>query len=280
MKRAPLLWLAFLILSLSSCGTVEIASLWRTDSVAIDGRVEDWKGALYFFEDKPIFVGVRNDEEFLYVCLQAAELSALGSVADRGVIAWFGPEGGSPKSFGVRFPAPLVPEIQDRPADAGDRDENPRGGRGRAPGRGGEEGPRPPLGDPGQVQILGTGKSPSVLWKKEDLKGIDIALEAHEGYFVYEIKIPLVRTPEFPFAVLAAPGGKISVILETPKLDDDMPGRGGMPGDGMGPGGIGGRGGRIGRGGPIEEGWDWERGGSGLKPIKLALKVTLAERPS
>ncbi len=280
MKRTSLLWLAFLILSLSSCGTVEIASLWRTDSVVVDGRVEDWKGALYFFEDKPIFVGVRNDEEFLYVCLQAAELSALGSVADRGVIAWFGPEGGSAKSFGIRFPAPLMSEKQDRPAGAGDRDEDPRGGRGRAPGRGGEEGARLPLGDPGQVQILGTGKSPSVLLKKEDLKGIDIALEAHEGYFVYEVKIPLVKTPDFPYAVSAAPGKNISVILETPRMDAEMPVRGGMPGGGMGPGGIGRRGGMTGRGNPTEEGWDWEREGSGLKPIKLVLKITLAQKPS
>jgi len=280
MKRTPLVFLAVLTLFLSSCGTVELASLWKSQNVVIDGRVEDWKGALYFFEDKPIFVGVRNDEEFLYVCLQAAELSALGSVADRGVIAWFGPDGGNAKSLGIRFPAPMTPEKTEGQPGAGRGDEGQRGGRSGIPGRGGDEGPRPPLGDPGQVVILGSGKNPSVVLKKEDLKGLEVALEAHEGYFVYEIKIPLVRTPDFPYAVSGTPGKRIAVTLETPKMDAEMRDRGGMPGGGMGPGGIGRRGGMTGRGNPTEEGWDWEREGIGLKPIKLVLKITLAQKPS
>jgi len=271
MKRLAVVFLVLLTIFLTSCGPIELASLWKTTDVAIDGRVDDWQGALYTIEKQPVFVGVRNDAENIYICLQVADPRAVAPVIRRGFIVWFDPSGGTGRVLGVKYPIGMS-------SDEGE--VNPEGPRDR-----GDAG-RPPVINRDQVEILGPGKNAVQRLKKDELKGIEVALENRNGFFIYEIKIPMVKGPDAPVAVGVAPGKTVGITFETPDVDRGMPGRGGamIPGGGMG--GYGGRGGMGRAGGYGGEGGlegaerGRDSGGKGSEPIKLELKVSLAKQAS
>ncbi|MGD0782796.1 MAG: hypothetical protein ABSA30_08060 [Candidatus Aminicenantales bacterium] len=273
MRRYAVLVLILLTVFLTSCGPIELASLWRKTDVTIDGRADDWQGALYSIEDKPFFVGVRNDADFIYVCLQVADPRTLSPIMRSGFVAWFDPSGGNARVLGVKFPIGMSVE----PGEVNPEGPRDHGGAGR-----------PPVMNRDQVEILGPEKDAVQRLKKDELRGIEVALESGNGFFVYELKIPMVKGPDTPFAVGVGPGKTVGITFETLSTDRNMPGRGedmtpaggGMGGGYGGRGGMGGmggmgggRGGRGGRGG----------GGSGGKnsePLKLKLKVSLAKQPS
>ena len=100
----------------------------------------------------------------------------------------------------------------------------------------------------------------------------------------YELKVPLARSADHPYAIDTAPGKAIGVGLETGKmqlrsLGNDRGGGfggggggGGMPGGGRGRGGggMGGGGGRGGRGG------DPQQAVQPPKPLKSWATVAIA----
>jgi hypothetical protein len=271
MRRLEVFFLVLLTVFLTSCGPIELASLWRKTEVTIDGRADDWQGALYSIEDKPVFIGVRNDADAIYVCLQVADPRTLSPIVRSGFVVWFDSSGGNGRVLGIKFPIGMSFEMGEVNPE-GPRDRSERGGAGR-----------PPVMNRDQVEILGPEKDAVQRLKKDELKGIQVALESSNGFFVYELKIPMVKGPETPFAVGVAPGKTVGITFETLAADRNMPGRGGdmMPtGGGMGGyggrggmGGMGGRGGRGGRGGG-------DTGGRNSEPLKLKLKVNLAKQPS
>jgi hypothetical protein len=274
MRRIAPLALIALTVFLTSCGPLELASLGKNSAIAVDGKVDDWQGALYAIADQPVLVGVRNDAEAVYVCLQVADPRTISPVVRRGFIVWFDPSGGTGRVLGIKFPVGMNMEMGE---------VNPEGPRERADR--GQPG-QPPVMDRTQVEILGPQKGGVQRLKKDDLKGLEVALDNRNGFFIYELKIPLVKGPDAPVALGSAPGKVIGITFETPGVDRDMPGRDGamMPGGGLG--GYGGRGRMGGYGGYGDEGGlaGSERGrnasGGTGEPIDLALKVTLARQGS
>jgi hypothetical protein len=97
---------------------------------------------------------------------------------------------------------------------------------------------------------------------------------------VYELAIPLQRTPDHPYAVGARPGAMIGLGLATPESQRSLSASGGQPRSGFGgPGGMGGMGGMGGGMGGPPPGM---RGGefNAVKPMKTWMKVQLASPPA
>lgn len=242
-------------------------------TIAIDGNFDDWTGAagsLEPFGKDPISIQALNDGTFLYVRLSASDPGVRSQITRRGLTIWFDPKGGKKKTFGIRYP--MI--------------EDPGG----SSGYGGGFGRRRPTTDPGdnvnngassttptddveqppdRVDIVGPGKDDEVSLTREHLQGVDVAFKTVQGVLQYELKVPLARTADMPYALGAAPGATIGIGLETPKPPQRSFGAepGGFGGGGMG-GGFGGRGG-FGRGG----GMGGRRGAGGRefqapKPLK------------
>ena len=53
----------------AACKQVELASVWATDGVEVDGVNDEWIGAITYFEKQDVTVGLLNGDEFLYVSL-------------------------------------------------------------------------------------------------------------------------------------------------------------------------------------------------------------------
>ncbi len=221
---------------LNGCGNgkLELNSDWRDREITIDGKNADWLGAMLFFEEDNVSVGLLNDENFFYICMIAEDQFIRAQVMMQGFTLWFDPDGGKKKTFGIKYP--LGMRASDLPMGMM-RDEQAR----ERP----REVPRKPMNE---LEILGSGKDEVKKMLIEEAKGIDINIEFSSGMLVYELKVPLIQSELHPYAVGAVAGSSVGLGLETAKIGrPDM--RSGMSGGreeisppGRMRGGVGGRG--------------------------------------
>jgi hypothetical protein len=252
---------------LVGCGLFEVDSKWRDRDIAIDGKSGDWLNAMMYFEEERISLGLLNDENFMYICMIVDDPFIRSQIVRQGFELWFDPRGGKKKVFGIRFPLGMLEaEMQPEEMQARRvpmkpvRDEQDPERLSQALRRQMDE-----------LEILGPGKDESVRMPVEKAEGIEVKIEVASGMIVYELKVPLHLSEEFPFAIGTKAGDLIGVRLEAAKMDfGQMRGR---MGGGMGmPGG--GRGGMVGgmRGMGMRGGMRPQM----PKPLKIRAKVQLA----
>jgi len=239
-----------------------IDSHWLDRPVTIDGDNGEWAGPLAPVDEKdPINVAVENDGQFLYLVLTTSDQAVRREIVRQGLVVWFDPSGGEKKHFGIKFPVAYGSENGAR-----------GGGRGRWGGYGGHQSggdtgdrnPPPPdqtaaIEPPDRLEVYGPAKDDAHSFVVEAAPGIAAKVGQVEGYFVYELKVPLAKASETPYAIEAKPGSEIGFGLETPKIEsaEHQGGFGGMGGAmggrGGGGGGMGGSAGGGGRGGGFEQ---------------------------
>ena len=250
--RAPhVIAFGLLVLAAASCSatTAYITdSAPATRAIAVDGRSDDWVGALSVVKDGKAEEGFLNDQNVLYVCFATGDESLRRQIADGGLTVWIDPKGGDAKTLGIRYPLARL------------RRQRPVAPQGEAPPQGEASTPPPAseetaADEASVLEILRSGSSAVQKMKISDAKDLEIAASEESGLFVYELKIPLQSSPDRPLALSAAPGAKVGIGFEVPKSErapgsghpgGGMGGRGGGMGGGMGRGGFGGGGGHMG----------------------------------
>jgi hypothetical protein len=241
----------FLTAAPGASGHPKFTSQLRDGAITVDGRYDDWYGHLDPFESAPVAVQFLNDGEYLYMRMTASSTPDRMQIVRRGFVVWFDPAGGTKKHFGVRYP---VVEHGNGPAE-------------------------PSPGD--RIDVLGPGKDDARMLTRDHAQGIDAAIRVEEGTLQYELKVPLAKSADHPYAIDAVAGKPIGFGLETGKPEQHSFGAGRGGGYGGGGGGMGGRGG--GRGGHGGGGGGGMRGGGGgrggdqpVKPLKGWGVVTIA----
>ena len=241
----------------SSFKTYVAKSLWPERQIVIDGKSDDWSGALSFIEKEQLSLGFFNDQDSLYVCLVAEGNFTRAQILRGGLTVWFDPEGGKEKKFGIRYPLGAFAREMQMPPEMRNPEETNEGS------------PREAMNE---LEIIRSKKAEPErmeLAKAKD-NGLEVTAAPSSGLVVYELKIPLLAKEGQPLAVGAKPGATIGIGFETSKPDlsrMQRGGPGGMPGGGMGRPGMGGGYGR--------------RGGFGMRsnmpePLKIWTTVQLA----
>jgi hypothetical protein len=256
-----------------------IDSHWRDRDVAIDGDNGEWPGPLVAVEENhPLLTAAMNDGQYLYLVLSTNDATLRHQIFRQGLIVWFDPSGGDKKHFGLKYPVGVPLE------ESGGRGGYRRGGYGggRAPSDSGSGDPaHSTSSDPDPIdrlEVYGPEKDDAHSFVTTMAPGIAVKTGNVEGYAVYELKVPLGKSADAPYAIEAKPGAVIGFGLETPKVEQPShEGRGGGFG-GMG-GGMGGHGGGMGghAGGGGGGGRGGERGGyEPPKPLKVWAEIKLA----
>jgi hypothetical protein len=255
--RFGLVLALFLPVGLGASGKKQrIDSHWKDREVTVDGDDGEWPGPLVPVDDhQRLTAAAVNDGQFLYVVLSTRDAALRAQIIGQGLIVWFDPGGGDKKAFGVKFPVGM--------AD-GDMPGRGRGFHRPDPSAGGTQ------ADPGQriaaveppnrLEIFGPAKDDVHSFVADKVPGLSVKVGQVEGALVYELKVPLVRSDEYPYAIAARPGALLGFGLETPKRERPSGERRSMGGFGGGMGGRGGmgHGGGMGRGGGM--------GGGDTKP--------------
>ena len=158
MESAPI-WLATVMVLLAmaaGCGGLQVASIFRTEPVSVDGQPTEWRGLTTYVQNPNASIGVMNDDEYVYLCFSTPLKAAAAQIARDGLTIWFDAGGGKNKQFGIRFPVPPV-----RGMAAGGAPEEAHGGRpSGAPTAGVSSAPDSSAmrgmsgGDPGSADVL------------------------------------------------------------------------------------------------------------------------------
>lgn len=245
-RTVPLILIVLLTAGCASVITFETESRPLDRAMIIDGNDDDWSGNLYTVEGERVSLGLFNDQEYLYVCLSANDITTVSQVMRQGLTVWFDAEGGRKKTLGIKYPDGSEP--------GADKADKKKGDGRKADGEHPSSPPKPrddwsesgfdvpPENMPREVEIIRAGVADNVKMGIEDIAGFAVRVRPTNTSFVYELRIPLVQTAEHPVAVGIIPGKTLGIGFETGKLSavrgpkDGSPGAGptGMPGGGSG----------------------------------------------
>jgi hypothetical protein len=253
---------------LLSCKNTEVQTHWSAEPVKVDGEMTEWpSGSTVYFEDSGVQLGLRNDNQNLYILFRFSNQAWARAIRRGGLTLWLDDSGKKNKDFGIRYTGgPSLSELQKmRPS--------------------GEGGFRDSL-TPEQQQRLAemekaTADQFTIINKKGDQeitlpadgsKGPAGSFASPQGTYTYEFSIPLKKSDVFDYGIGAQPGQTICLGLEWGGMSDRQ--RTMHEGGGMGRGPYGGGGGmRPGRGGMPR---------SGMQPPEkqeLWVKTQLASPP-
>lgn len=264
---------ALLITGCASMKQLESTTLDRT--IAVDGSDADWQGAIIPLEGKDLSMGLRHDDDFLYLALITRKPEHIRQMVAMGMTVWFDAEGGKDKNMGIRFPLGLL-------ENGGDLQMLMSGGRAPDVDMMQERFAQ----SLGELEIVYDGEAEGFRTDVDALQRVEVAAVLEGGLFTYELKMPLREEGSYDYAIGLEASRMIGIGVETPELDREAMreqmmrgggggrpggarGGGGMPGGGMPGGGMGGGmpGGGMGPGGMP----------SLLSPVKLWVQVALSD---
>ncbi len=254
---------------LAGCSLGPIVSRWADRGVTVDGKGGTWNDSLTVLDDQKTFLGVLNDEQYLYVSIRSTNRDLARQVVQRGLTFWFDRDGGEQKKFGVRFPLGI---------DRFGNEENFRRGEGE---------PRPyrqrdsifvPVND---VEIVEPELDRTERVPIDRSGGIDARFQVSHDILTYTVRVPISTSGYFPHTIGARPGTVIGMTIESAMAMATGGAREGTGTEGgRGGGGYGGRGGYGGGGGFGRGGFGGGRPGSTTqaKPFHQSFKVRLADQ--
>lgn len=247
---------------MAGCGSsAELSSSWSKGTVTVDGAANEWSSQLTGLKDTHVSLGVQNDQDYLYLCLTSADPQFRRQILGVGLTVWFESENG--EKIGVQYPIGMV-------------QQRALGSFGGEAFRDTTERERIVEQSLQDLEILGPGKDDRNLLSTLQVPGINVKLGGSEGSSIYELKIPLKKTQDHPYAVGVAPGSTVKLAIQTGKFE-----REGRQGYERGGGMRGGR--RRGGGGPPPEGlppgggrYGGRDSGSRPEPLDYSASVKLA----
>lgn len=209
-----LLGLAFFCFFSAGCGKFRLQSRWLDRDIVIDGDNSEWQDVKTYFKEKKVALAVFNDSNFLYLQLVSWDKNFRRRVLESGFTVWFDTKGGSSKDFGIRFPVGI--------SDSAPNDFTNRPGRREKIELDGME--EALLNEMEVVSSRGDeSKKGLANFFKE--KGVEVKLARQEHNLVYELKLPLARSIQHPYAVEAKAGKVISIGLEVSRSDLKLGGK-------------------------------------------------------
>jgi hypothetical protein len=208
-----------LAFALTGCGTtMHLPSHWNEQKIVVDGNKNDWD-VTYLIDDNKLVIGFLNDSSFVYLLL-ATNDRPLAMQLMRGLTVWFDPQGGTEKTFGIRYPLGGM---------------FPRGAR----SGGDQESDSPPITEmPGsratELEMLGPKDNDRHRMQIMETGGIQAKVSLTGNSFVYELRVPY--SDAYPFSIKTKPGSVIGLGLETAqaKMSGKVQPRGGEAEEGGG----------------------------------------------
>lgn len=260
--------LSLLLLVLHACSSMSLESKLNDGSITIDGESNGWQGSLYKLDDTNMGIGVKNDNENIYLCLVSGDRNVNRQIMMNGLYIWFDEKGKTKKRIGIKYP------IGNTPPDFRQTQKTHR--------QFGEN-QIPTIISP-EFEFYVNDDDKIICPNHQNIKGIDLEFSNGSDKMIYEIKVPYsaILNTITPDAIEKIGIGVEIAAAEKPEMsggpDGNMSGGsgGGMrggPSGGMG-GGMGGPPGGM-SGGPSGGGMGMEQESSST--VKKWLKVELTK---
>ena len=256
--------LSFIILS--GCNSPNLISAWRDHEIVINGKYTDFGNAMAYYDEKEkIAINLFNDKDYMYICLISRNRRIETQLMESGLTLWFNPDGGKNKVFGIRFPIGMretgMSITEEERSNSSWQGQEERENAGRERGRHRNYWKRLEVleGLQEKIELIigpvnAKSKGMPIELSLEDAakQGIEAKIGHQNDYFVYELKVPLIKSGQHQYAIGLKAGKPIGFGLEIGAPNSDMHRNGGggghMPQGGGGRGGHGGMSSGMGQG--------------------------------
>jgi|GEM_PF-4637388 len=218
MKNTLIVFLiCILFFVLTGCKKDEVLSFSRTWEINIDGNDSDWPDTCIHYLEKPgQALCFANDNTYFYILLKISDPSVIRQFIGQGAIIWLQPTGKS--RLGIHYPMSStnndfgdIPSenLMRRPGNSGDLP------RGPYPNRGIFINPEVIELAKRKMEILVPSESRKQLVMSVVSKsyGIDAKFAYTGENFVYELKLPLQKLPQYDFSLNMENSKEINVII-------------------------------------------------------------------
>ncbi|MGD1043785.1 MAG: hypothetical protein ABR936_00505 [Bacteroidota bacterium] len=211
MSPHVLLVMPLLLILLNGCSSgLKLTSDWQQGEINIDGSDSEWQRGLYYDKESDFVYGVRNDDKYVYIFLKTQNRFTQMQIMGQGLTVWFDREGGKNQALGVHYP------ISRQETHAGfSPDSN-------------EEKLHTFLDQAfPELEIIGPRKEDIQRFSALEAPGIRVKLSRTRETLVYELRVPLKKTSEHPFAIEPISGSRIGIEFETGEFKPEQS-KGGM----------------------------------------------------
>lgn len=185
--------------------SLELRSRWTDQGLAITGDGSHWKDATIEIHGPEVTVGVKNDNDNLYIGLITSNSATQLQMLALGCTVWFDTTGQNNKTFGIQFPVSGLLQGQRFPAQ-----ENP------------EEIKHLVDAAQGHLAICGPGENQQLRISMRDARGVEARLSYVDRTLIYELKVPLQKNKKQPYAINADTTKPLLVGFETGDLATAM----------------------------------------------------------
>jgi hypothetical protein len=304
--------LACAVLMIGCSSATQIMSDWKNTEITIDGIQNDWEGSLYDFKKENLTIGIRNDADNLYLCFISYDQGIRNKIMNGGFTIWFDPSGETDEIYGIKFP--MGHQNRDKSIDMHNdsrqskMSENVNGDISNGEFGASDNMPPPPLSSNidsmrgfektdsrmpiilgnarFEMQFLGPNKNDVQQTTTLELKSAAIQIKMTQKTFIYEVKLPLHRTIDFPFTLIPTnKKNSLSIEFKTEKSPESRFARPSDGPGGRGPGGSrppsGGGSGDSGPGGGGEpDGKSVGTGSNSSNQIEIWIRAVLTNNPN
>ena len=196
---------------LSGCNRPDLISAWRDHEIVINGKYTDFGNVMtYYYEKEKIAINLFNDKDYMYICLISRNRRIETQLMESGLTLWFDPDGGRNKVFGIRFPLGRISITKEESNNSNWQEQEE--GKDAGEEKDGDENSWKQLealeGSQEKIELI----IESVNAENKDMlielslkdaikQGIEAKIGHQNDYFVYELKVPLIKSSQHQYAV-------------------------------------------------------------------------------
>ncbi|KAA3636826.1 MAG: hypothetical protein DWP97_02000 [Calditrichaeota bacterium] len=200
-----------------ACMAEDLSSTFTRNVMAIDGKLDDWKGiGAYFDKDKEVSLAVCNDSEYLYIKMHTQSQDNVRTIKMTGLKIYIDNGDGDKKDFYIKYNAGPETKLSEK----GDIDEKRR-----------------PTSPENQFLCFDKKRMLNKIIPTDGSEGPAAAFDEEKQVFVYEFKIPLHKSTTNSYGIEINPEKKFKIGFVWGDKDDIPKG---MKPPGGGKGGFGG----------------------------------------
>jgi hypothetical protein len=189
----------------SGCSSsLKLLSTWRQEDVVIDGSGTEWQRGLYYDKESDIVYSIRNDDDYVYLFLKTQNRTTQMQIMRAGFTVWFDAEGCNDHSFGIRYPLARQDGHSEFHPESDDAEIHSALEQALL-----------------ELEIVGAQKEDVQRFSTLDVPGIRVKIGRTQEALVYELRVPLRKTPHTPFAIGVTSANRIGIGLETEEFNRD-----------------------------------------------------------
>lgn len=229
----------FAVSLITGCGGYSLMSTSPQKLISIDGKISDWNSEMKFLKSEKALVGVKNDNNYVYISFVTKQKQEFMQITRLGFTAWIEQENGN--NFGVEFPVQreIPPGMQQMQNSGMEMPSRVKPARNKMQ----MENSDPKLiieqfmVQNRELRIVDEDNYPLNVISLDKDSGFNAAIGYDDYRYVYELQIPFNSSANGNFPSIADDAKEITIKLESGENDFNPPNGGGMKMDGSRQGG-------------------------------------------